>query len=231
MKRLRVAERTLWVAGLLLVAVYLGVRGYGELMRRAELRRFEEARRETAENPEPRAGSTPAPRDVPAPVPPPAAALRVPADADTSLWSPQRIRGYRESLGADTGRALAVLRIRRAGIEVPVLDGTDEVKLNRGAGWIEGTALPGQPGNVGIAGHRDGFFRGLKDVKVGDAVELETLRGNESYRIDDIRIVDPDDVSVLEPTSSSTITMVTCYPFYYVGSAPRRYVVRARRSG
>jgi len=224
-------ERALWAAGLLLIAVYLGVRGYGELMRRSELRRFDEARKAASVDRAPRGDLAPVPKAAPAPPSSAAPALRVPDAVDTRLWSPQRVRGYEESLREETGHPLAVLRIPRIGIEVPVLDGTDEAKLNRGVGRIEGTALPGQAGNLGIAGHRDGFFRGLKDVAVGDAVELETLDGTEAYVVDDIRIVDPDDVSVLKPTSSPAITMVTCYPFYFVGSAPRRYIVRARRAG
>lgn len=233
MRRLRgpFVERALWAAGLLLIAVYLGVRGYGELMRRSELRRFDEARKAASVDRAPRRDLAPVPKSAPAPSSSAGPALRVPAAVDTRLWSPQRIRGYEESFREEAGHPLAVLRIPRIGIEVPVLDGTDEVTLNRGVGRIEGTALPGQAGNLGIAGHRDGFFRGLKDVALGDAVELETLEGAEAYVVDDIRIVNPDDVSVLEPTSAPAITMVTCYPFYFVGSAPRRYIVRARRSG
>jgi sortase A len=218
-RRLRVAERVLWGAGLLLIVIYLAVRGYGEAMRRWELRRFEAARHTLPS----RAESIPPAQARPA--------LRAPSTVDTRLWSPQRVRGYRESLRDDLGHPLAVLRIPRIGLEVPVLDGTDEPRLNRGVGRIEGTAHPGQAGNLGIAGHRDGFFRGLKDVEIGDTVELETLEGAATYLVDDIRIVDPADVSVLRPTASPVITMVTCYPFYYVGSAPRRYIVRARAEG
>jgi sortase A len=125
------------------------------------------------------------------------------------------------------GLPLAVLRIPGIELEVPVLDGTDEVTLNRAVGWIPGTARPGEPGNLGIAGHRDGFFRGLKDLRLGDRIELETLTQNGVYVIDDLLIVDPEDTFVLEPTTSPAITLVTCYPFYHVGKAPRRYIVRA----
>jgi len=111
-----------------------------------------------------------------------------------------------------------------------VLRGTSDRTLDRGAGHIEDTAMPGSDGNAGIAGHRDGFFRGLKDVVVGDAIELDTLQGKQVYRIERTWIVKPDEMSVLDPTSEPSITLVTCHPFYYVGSAPDRYIVRAVRT-
>ena len=97
-------------------------------------------------------------------------------------------------------------------------------------GHIDDTALPGTDGNSGIAGHRDGFFRGLKDIGPGDAIELETLRGKEVYRVERTWVVDPEDVSVLDPTPTRSLTLVTCYPFYHVGPAPQRYIVRAVRT-
>ena len=122
-----------------------------------------------------------------------------------------------------------MLSIPRIRLEVPVLQGTDDWTLNRAVGVIEGTPLPGSPGNSGIAGHRDSFFRVLKDVVTGDLMTVETARATETYRIERIWIVDPTDVSVLDPTESPSITLVTCYPFYFVGSAPQRYIVRAVR--
>jgi len=110
-----------------------------------------------------------------------------------------------------------------------VLPGTDDRILDRALGHVEGTAPPGTDGNSGIAGHRDGFFRGLKDIVPGDAIELDTLDGKESYRVERTWVVDPEDVSVLDPTSTRALTLVTCYPFYFVGSAPRRFIVRAVR--
>jgi len=112
-----------------------------------------------------------------------------------------------------------------------VLPGTDDGTLDRAVGHIEGTAKPGTDGNAGIAGHRDGFFRGLKDISPGDVIELDTLQGNDSYRVERVWVVDPEDVSVLDPTSTRALTLVTCYPFYYVGSAPRRFIVRAVLAG
>jgi sortase A len=125
---------------------------------------------------------------------------------------------------------LAVLRIPRVGVEAPVLEGTDDWTLNRGVGHIEDTAAPGVDGNVGIAGHRDGFFRPLKDITPGDLLEVETRAGVAQYHVDRVWIVNPDDVSVLDPTPSPSVTLVTCYPFYYVGSAPQRFIVRAVRA-
>jgi len=108
-----------------------------------------------------------------------------------------------------------------------VLEGTDDWILNRGAGHIEDTAPPAERGNVGIAGHRDGFFRPLKDLAVGDVLELELRSGTERYRVEKIWIVGPEDVSVLDPTPAKALTLVTCYPFYFVGAAPQRFIARA----
>ena len=110
---------------------------------------------------------------------------------------------------------------------MPVYNGTDEINLNRGAGRIIGTARIDAPGNLGIAAHRDGFFRVLKDVELGDTLELQTHQGEKEFVVSSITIVDPTDVSVLAPTDQPTVTLVTCYPFYFVGHAPKRYIVKA----
>lgn len=112
-------------------------------------------------------------------------------------------------------------------MEVPVFDSTSKTALNRGAGHITGTALPGTTGNIAIAGHRDGFFRRLKDIQIGAQIELTTLQGQQSFRVAELMIVDPLDVSVLDPTEETVITLITCYPFYVVGAAPERFIVRA----
>lgn len=150
-----------------------------------------------------------------------------PQHLDTSLWSPQRVRAYQESLRHELGAPLAILSIPKIGLEVPVLEGTDDLTLNRAVGLIARTASPGESGNVGIAGHRDGYFRGLRELVLGDTIELRTLAARQSYIVDSIRIVAPEEVSVLAQTSSSIVTLVTCYPFYFVGHAPLRYIVRA----
>jgi sortase A len=147
---------------------------------------------------------------------------------DQSRWSAGRIEAWRESLATGSQAPLGLLRLPDVDLVAPVYAGTGELALNRGLGWIEGTAPPGESGNVGIAGHRDGFFRALQDVGHGDVVELVTPDSTLRYRIDSTVVVDPDAVHVLAPTDSSVLTLVTCYPFYYVGHAPRRYIVRAR---
>ncbi len=146
---------------------------------------------------------------------------------DFSLWDQQRIRDYETSLSQHSDQPEAILRIDKIHLVVPVLNGTDDLTLNRGVGRIIGTAHVGAPGNLGIAGHRDGFFRGLKDLNVGDTLQLETKRGAQVYTIDWIQIVTPDDVRVLKSTGAPSLTLVTCYPFYFIGSAPQRYVVHA----
>ena len=146
---------------------------------------------------------------------------------DRSLWSPERIIAWGKAMAESTPTPLAVLRIPRLRLEVPVLPGTDDRTLDRAVGHIDDTALPGADGNSGIAGHRDGFFRALKDIAEGDLIELETARGKEIYRVERTWVVDPDAVSVLDPTPTRALTLVTCYPFYYVGPAPRRFIVRA----
>ncbi len=122
---------------------------------------------------------------------------------------------------------VAVLRIADLGVEVPVYPDLTEMNLSRGAGWIGGTAAPNTGGNMAIAAHRDRYFRPLKDIQLGDTIELESLSGRVEYRVERITIVDPDDVSVLDDTKVSTLTLVTCYPFYFIGNAPQRYIVQA----
>ena len=146
---------------------------------------------------------------------------------DQSLWAEKRIREYEESLAVEADLPLAVMTIDRLGIQVPVYDGADDFNLNRGVARIKGTAAVDADGNLGIAGHRDGFFRGLKDIEIGDEIELLTARGPVEYAVSSIEIVDPEDVWVLAPTEEKAMTLVTCYPFYYVGHAPRRYIVKA----
>jgi sortase A len=144
-----------------------------------------------------------------------------------ALWSTVRVKAYKASLQRETPATLAILRIPRLALEVPVHDGTSDAVLDLAAGRIEGTALPGTPGNVGIAAHRDGYFRVLKDIKEGDTLVLDTPVAMEQYRVEWIRIVVPEDVSVIAPTPGAAVTLVGCYPFYHRGSAPKRFIVRA----
>jgi sortase A len=154
-------------------------------------------------------------------------ALPAAVTVDQRLWDPGRIRAYARALTRPAPPPMAVLRIPRLGLEVPVLEGTDEWTLDRAVGHIEGTDLPGQPGNVGIAGHRDGFFRVLKDISEGDRVELALPGSVRLYRVRRLSVVGPDEVSVLARTAEGALTLVTCYPFYFVGPAPRRFIVQA----
>lgn len=156
-------------------------------------------------------------------------AVRQPVQAgksvDFALWSQKRIAAYQALLSQSFTPPVAVLRIDRVGLEVPVFRGTSELQLNRGAGWIAGTSAPGQDGNMGIASHRDGFFRVLKDVQIGDTVGLSHAGSELQYEVDDIEIVGPTDVSVLRKRPLPNLTLVTCYPFYFAGDAPHRYIV------
>ena len=146
---------------------------------------------------------------------------------DMRLWSDKRIAAYKESLSKHTDGPRAILRISKINLEVPVFNDTDELTLNRGVGRIHGTAPFGKAGNLGIAGHRDGFFRGLRDITAGDVLELDLHDRKDRYVVENIHIVTPDDTSVLASTTKPTLTLVTCFPFYYVGSAPQRYIVTA----
>ena len=146
---------------------------------------------------------------------------------DQSLWSSQRLIAWQLAIREPAPAPLAILRIRALRLEVAVLPGTDDRTLDRAVGHIEGTAPPGTDGNVGLAGHRDGFFRALKGISGGEVLELDTLKGRDVYRVERMWIVNPEDVSVLDPTPARALTLVTCYPFYYVGSAPQRFIVRA----
>lgn len=154
-----------------------------------------------------------------------------PADPDTRDWSASRIAAYQASGSGTTSADIpeGLLRIPSVNLEVPVFAGTSEPALTRGAGRIEGTPPPGAPGNTGIAAHRDGWFRALKDVEVGDTLELETLDAALFYRVTELLVVESHDVHVLAPTERDSLTLVTCFPFFFVGSAPQRYIVRAER--
>ena len=202
-------ERALLATGLALILVYTSARIHTVVMCHAGMRSFA-ALSET----EPSAAGDDAEQRTAAPV-------------DFRLWSSRRVRAYSDALAVRLGAPLAVLSISKLGLCVPVFNGTDALTLNRGAGRIVETAWPGEQGNIGIAAHRDGFFRGLKDVEVGDRIELAALHQKFVYTVDNISIVTPSDLSVLRARSRPSLTLVTCYPFYFVGDAPQRYVVQA----
>ena len=129
------------------------------------------------------------------------------------------------------GELLGRIEIPRIGVSAMILEGVGKKTLRRGAGHIPGTPLPWGTGNVGVAAHRDSFFRGLKDIRKNDTILLKTLEGTFEYRVDWTEVVQPKETHVLEDTGEATLTLVTCYPFYYVGAAPKRFVVRAGRIG
>ena len=125
------------------------------------------------------------------------------------------------------GSAIGRIDIPRLGVSSIVRAGSDARTLRLAVGHIPGTALPGDNGNVGLAGHRDTFFRRLRDIRPDDEIRLVTPDGTFTYHVERTNVVDPQDVWVLNPTDHPTLTLVTCYPFTYIGSAPRRFIVRA----
>ncbi len=134
--------------------------------------------------------------------------------------------------GLAEGDLIGRIKVPRLGVSALILEGVGGRTLRRGVGHIPDTALPGQAGqegNVGIAGHRDSFFRGLKDIQQDDLIEVTTPEGVHRYRVQWTKIVRPRDVDVLDGSGGPELTLVTCYPFYYVGSAPKRFIVRAVR--
>jgi sortase A len=200
-------ERALWVIGVLLIASYGVMRVDAETGRREGIESFTRVR----------ASSNAVPSET------------ARTSAEQSQWSVGRIRAYAASLAARPRVAPeALLRIPSVKLTVPVYADTTADSLNRGAGLISGTAGPrAAGGNMGIAAHRDGFFRALKDVALGDRIEVENPSGTRAYRVSALYIVSSDDMRPLLPTGRSEVTLVTCYPFYYVGRAPQRYIVRA----
>lgn len=202
-------HRLLLIGAIALIGIYVGMQIHRAIMSRTGLLRFEKARAEAhvAKS----EGLMPEPSQK----------------VDFKSWSEKRIAAYEQSLLERFDPPLAVLRIAKLNLEVPVLEGTDDLTLNRGVGHIPGTGRPGQEGNIGIAGHRDGFFRVLKDIGPGDTIELVTASRRDVYTVDQIVLVSPSDVSVLQARAGRSLTLVTCYPFYFIGSAPQRYIVQA----
>jgi sortase A len=200
-------ERLLLFFGLLLLAAYFSTRFYSILYTTAALQRFSQSAQ-----PNTNLLNVPAPDGI---------------TTDFSFWSEKRIEHYKASLSATSLKPLAVLQIPALQLRVPVLAGTDDLTLDRGVGHIEGTPGPGSDGNIGIAGHRDGFFRSLQNIHTGDAIELILEHNTNTYAVDETLVVPPEDVSVLGPREKPSLTLVTCYPFYFVGSAPKRFIVHA----
>lgn len=128
-----------------------------------------------------------------------------------------------------TGGLIGRIEIPRLGVSAIIVEGSGTTILRRAVGHIAGTALPGQSGNVAISGHRDTFFRPLRHIRRDDVVTLATPFGEYRYRVVSIAIVSPSDIAVLRPGPTETLTLVTCFPFYFIGAAPQRFIVRAER--
>lgn len=137
-----------------------------------------------------------------------------------------------ESLAVPHALAASIigrLSVPRLHLSAMVREGVDGKTLQLAVGHIPSTALPGQAGNVGVAGHRDTFFRGLKDLRVTDEIDFSTTKGDFLYEVESLMIVEPDNIAVLDVSGANVLTMVTCYPFSYIGNAPKRFIVRARQ--
>jgi sortase A len=200
-------ELLTWIAGIALLGLHAMARVSFEHERAAGIEAFREAQRSGIVW---NAGPTLAEPATP-----------YTTEADKSLWSQQRISAFAVNAGAPKTPE-AVLRIAALQLDVPIYSGTSEVNLNRGAAHIEGTATLSHSGNIGIAAHRDGFFRKLKDIAIDDEVDLDIGERTLRYRVVDISVVSPSDVHVLAPTETASLTLVTCYPFYFLGAAPER---------
>jgi sortase A len=147
-------------------------------------------------------------------------------------WS--QLQGARELSRAGTaisspsiGDVVGRLEIPRLGLSTVVFEGADRAVLERGAGHLPGSALPGERGNTVLAAHRDTFFRSLRGIRVGDVVRIQRPQKDSAYVVQSARIVEPDEVDVLKPTPGPALTLITCYPFRFIGPAPERFVVRA----
>lgn len=236
---MRIIEGLLWCCGLAMVGIFVGQLGLQELGRGSALAAYKEqhsigATPSVSVAPELPVFEQQAADHEPAIVSTPEAGGTIdvidfaPAAPDQSLWSSGRIAAFAASLGQQSGPVLGVFEIPRFDIELPIYDGASDLHMDRGIARIEGTAMPGHDdGNLGIAGHRDGYFRVLKDIRFGDEISVTTAEGTQKYLVEQLMIVDPSAVEVLDYTPDPSITLVTCYPFYYVGHAPERFIVRA----
>jgi sortase A len=129
----------------------------------------------------------------------------------------------------ETGAPLGRIEVPRLGLSAVIAEGTTALVLSRAVGHVPSTARPGEPGNVALAGHRDTFFRPLEDVRAGDRIRVETPATDDVYRVEWTAVVAPEETDVMAPSSDAILTLVTCHPFRFVGTAPNRFVVRARR--
>lgn len=217
---MKVVEWSLWLSGALLLALYFGVRGWSAAASVHDIDEFLARKQQYS------AGATTT-ADGAGLAPPKSSST---ASVPTAIMTTAKMAMSPPSRPADAdagSQVIAVLRIPRIDLQVSVGVGTDESVLIRGAGLIAGSAAPGSSGNVAIAAHRDSFFRGLKDIVVGDLIELESAHHKDAYRVSGLTVVAPSDVEVLAESGSPALTLVTCYPFHFIGHAPQRFIVRA----
>ena len=151
----------------------------------------------------------------------------IPSTATGAVAAPGRAIGARSE--ARTSGWIGSIEIPRLGLKAAVAEGSDAKTLRRAVGHVRWTAFPGEQGNVGLAGHRDSFFRKLEGVRNRDLIRVSTADGVYSYRVESTVIVEPSRVDVLAPSEGRSLTLVTCFPFHYVGAAPKRFIVRARQ--
>ncbi len=210
---MKAGEWLSYAAGAVLTGFFLVQLAQGEVERRADIAEFEQLASVDFSDPDAAKTVTTLSDDTGRP--------------DMSLWAPGRIADYEASLQAELPPVLGILEVPSVGLKVPVYSTDTELTMDRGAGVIDGMAYPHEPGNIGIAGHRDGYFRVLKDVEVGDRLALQTLEGPKDFTIDSVQVVEISDTHLLQDTDDQTVTLVTCYPFYFVGHAPQRYIVTA----
>jgi sortase A len=224
-------ERILLVVAIVALGWYATARASTMLYQAAQHRQLEELRLERADVRLPTAAAPLPPPDVPVephdtPVASSAALLPSPVAArpspDASRPSPDA-RRPRVAAGL-IGR----IDIPRLGVSAIVREGIDARTLKRAVGHVPETALPGYAGNVALAGHRDSFFRPLKDVRKGDVIHVRTPDADFTYIVRETRVTGPAEMSVLEPTKEPTLTLITCFPFHFVGDAPDRFIVRAQ---
>ena len=198
---MRYVETILWSLGFTLLLIFFGTQVWGEIERQRGIAAFSDM--------------------------PQLPIMNQAIPASLSVSESKEAPPATELLEPSGDAVLALLRIADIRLELPVRYGTDERVLRRGPGLIEGSPFPGSNGNVAIAAHRDLHFRGLKDLELGDLIELEVPDHTQTYIITDLSVVEPSDVHVLDEIGQPALTLVTCYPFYFVGNAPERFIVRA----
>lgn len=213
-------ERSLFLIGIVCLGIWVYAFVDARLTQRREEQHLEEALRQKSLH----TTSTPAPSS------PKAQQGSTPAAETDALGSFQKQdEAFAPEAALEEGALIGRIEIPSVGVSAIVLHGIGSKTLRRGVGHIPGTPLPQHGGNFGLAGHRDSFFRALKDIRQNDTIELTTLDGTFEYKVEWTKIVAPEDTYVLADKGSPALTLVTCYPFYYVGSAPKRFIVRAHR--